>query len=160
MLTPTEKIWHNGRFIDWKDATIHVLSHVVSYGSSVFRGHTLLLDAQWPGDFPGSRACPPPDGFGENSIVSKISGIRRTSFARRCWNWRGSIRWTHAIFRPIVLRGYGDIGVYLHQEPGGRCISPAGNGASIWVRRRWPRGVDVCVSSWNRMAPNTLPAPG
>ena len=38
MLTPTEKIWHNGRFIDWDDARIHVLSHVVSYGSSVFEG--------------------------------------------------------------------------------------------------------------------------
>src|SRR6266498_1490612 len=38
MLTPTEKIWHNGRFIPWRDATIHVLSHVVSYGTSVFEG--------------------------------------------------------------------------------------------------------------------------
>src|SRR5438067_8625081 len=38
MLTPTEKIWHNGRFIPWQEATIHVLSHVVSYGSSVFEG--------------------------------------------------------------------------------------------------------------------------
>ena len=38
MLTPTEKIWHNGHFINWEDATIHVLSHVVSYGSSVFEG--------------------------------------------------------------------------------------------------------------------------
>src|SRR5574337_2006102 len=38
MLTPTEKIWHNGRFIAWEDAKIHVLSHVVNYGSSVFEG--------------------------------------------------------------------------------------------------------------------------
>src|ERR1700744_3004921 len=38
MLTPTEKIWHNGRFIKWEDATVHVLSHVVSYGTSVFEG--------------------------------------------------------------------------------------------------------------------------
>src|SRR5689334_6275784 len=38
MLKPTEKIWHNGRFIPWEEATIHVLSHVVSYGSSVFEG--------------------------------------------------------------------------------------------------------------------------
>src|SRR5256885_16419992 len=38
MLTPTKKIWHNGRFIRWDDAQIHVLSHVVSYGSSVFEG--------------------------------------------------------------------------------------------------------------------------
>ena len=38
MLTPTAKIWHNGRLIDWNDANIHVLSHVTSYGSSVFEG--------------------------------------------------------------------------------------------------------------------------
>src|SRR5690242_16732520 len=38
IMTPTEKIWHNGRFIKWEDATIHVLSHVVHYGSSVFEG--------------------------------------------------------------------------------------------------------------------------
>ncbi|HEX8986229.1 MAG TPA: branched chain amino acid aminotransferase, partial [Bryobacteraceae bacterium] len=38
MLVPTEKIWHNGQFIPWNEARIHVLSHVVSYGSSVFEG--------------------------------------------------------------------------------------------------------------------------
>src|SRR5215475_13085313 len=38
MLTPTAKIWHNGRFIRWEDATIHVLAHVVNYGCSVFEG--------------------------------------------------------------------------------------------------------------------------
>src|ERR1700691_1327488 len=38
MLKPTEKIWHNGRMIDWNDAKIHVLAHVTSYGSSVFEG--------------------------------------------------------------------------------------------------------------------------
>ena len=37
-MTPTPKIWHNGQFIAWNDAKIHVLSHVVSYGSSVFEG--------------------------------------------------------------------------------------------------------------------------
>src|SRR3954463_5892512 len=38
MLTPTKKIWRNGKFINWEDANIHILSHVVSYGSSVFEG--------------------------------------------------------------------------------------------------------------------------
>ena len=38
MITPTEKIWHNGRLINWDDAKIHVLAHVTSYGSSVFEG--------------------------------------------------------------------------------------------------------------------------
>ena len=37
-MTPTDKIWRNGRFIPWQDATIHVLSHVVNYGTSVFEG--------------------------------------------------------------------------------------------------------------------------
>ena len=38
MLQPTEKIWHNGQLIPWDEAQIHVLTHVVSYGSSVFEG--------------------------------------------------------------------------------------------------------------------------
>jgi len=38
----TEKIWHNGKWINWDDAKLHVLSHVVSYGSSVFERHPLL----------------------------------------------------------------------------------------------------------------------
>ena len=38
MIKPTQKIWHNGKFIPWDDAKIHVLAHVTSYGSSVFEG--------------------------------------------------------------------------------------------------------------------------
>ena len=51
-LVPTEKIWHNGRFIPWDDAKIHVLSHVVNYGSSVFEGIRCYSHAFRPGDLP------------------------------------------------------------------------------------------------------------
>src|SRR5438067_6578473 len=51
MLKPTEKIWHNGRFIPWEDATVHVLSHVVSYGSSVFEGIRCYATAAGPAIF-------------------------------------------------------------------------------------------------------------
>src|ERR1019366_8229317 len=51
MLTPTEKIWHNGRFIPWQSATIHVLSHVVSYGSSVFEGIRCYSPPSGPAGF-------------------------------------------------------------------------------------------------------------
>jgi len=51
MLTPTEKIWHNGHFIRWEDAKTHVLSHVVSYGSSVFEGVRCYETAQGPAVF-------------------------------------------------------------------------------------------------------------
>ena len=54
MLKPTEKIWHNGRFIAWDDAKIHVLSHVVSYGTSVFEGIRCYATAVRPGR---SSAC-------------------------------------------------------------------------------------------------------
>ena len=51
MLTPTEKIWHNGQFIAWDDAKIHVLSHVVSYGSSVFEGIRCYETSSGPAAF-------------------------------------------------------------------------------------------------------------
>ena len=51
MLQPTEKIWHNGRLIAWNDAQIHVLSHVVSYGSSVFEGVRCYETQQGPAVF-------------------------------------------------------------------------------------------------------------
>ena len=50
-MTPTEKIWHNGKLIPWHDAKIHVLSHVVSYGSSVFEGIRCYETAQGPAVF-------------------------------------------------------------------------------------------------------------
>ena len=50
-MTPTPKIWHNGRFIAWDDAKIHVLSHVVSYGSSVFEGIRCYATANGPAVF-------------------------------------------------------------------------------------------------------------
>src|SRR5437763_1882698 len=51
MLTPTQKIWHNGRFIPWDEAKIHVLSHVVSYGSSVFEGLRCYATSNGPAIF-------------------------------------------------------------------------------------------------------------
>src|SRR6266480_2584460 len=51
MLTPTKKIWHNGRFIRWDEAQIHVLSHVVSYGSSVFEGIRCYATSNGPAVF-------------------------------------------------------------------------------------------------------------
>ena len=59
----TEKVWHNGKFIDWDDATIHVMSHVVHYGSSVFEGIRCYAPER-PGHIPGERTHAAPDRFG------------------------------------------------------------------------------------------------
>jgi branched-chain amino acid aminotransferase len=154
-LGTTKAIWRNGAFIPWQDATIHVLSHVVSYASAVFEG---------------IRCYQTPDG---PAIFRADRHMRRLVDSARIY--RMEIPWTAAqlvnaacelvrvnavnacYIRPIVLRGYGPLGVYGGDNP-----------LEVFMAC-WPwdaylgedalaQGVDVCVSSWNRMAPNTLPA--
>ena len=55
MIKATEKIWHNGKFIGWNDAKIHVLAHVTSYGSSVFEGIRCYATAAGPSLFRGTE---------------------------------------------------------------------------------------------------------
>ena len=155
MLQATEKIWFNGRLIAWDDAKIHVLSHVVSYGSSVFEGVRCYETKQGPAVFRASehsrrlldsakiyRMEVP---FSADQITTAMVDLIRVNKLQSCY------------VRPIVLRGYGDMGVlpgnnpidtYMACFPWGRYLG----------EEALSEGVDVCVSSWNRIAPNTLPA--
>ena len=156
MIKPTDKIWHNGRLIDWNDAKIHVLAHVTSYGSSVFEGIRCYATAIRPGDFPAARTCAPAARFGEDlshripysvdELCAAMIEVVSVNKLESCY------------LRPLVIRGYGNIGVMPTKDNPIETYIAAGNGASIWARRRIEKGVDVCVSSWTRMAPNTLPA--
>ena len=56
-VTKTEKIWHNGNWINWDDATLHVLSHVVSYGSAVFEGIRCYETKQAPPFSASANTC-------------------------------------------------------------------------------------------------------
>ena len=156
MLTPTDKIWHNGRFIPWHEATIHVLSHVVSYGSSVFEGIRCYSTPSGPAVFrlrehirrmlDSAKIYRIADvGFSAGQLADAILELIRVNKMESCY------------VRPIVMRGYGEMGV-----------NGTGNPIDVflacwsWGQYLGPEalaeGVDVCVSSWNRMAPNTLPA--
>jgi branched-chain amino acid aminotransferase len=156
MLTPTEKIWHNGRFIDWKDATIHVLSHVVSYGSSVFEGVRCYSTPAGPAVFrPREHMRRLLDsakiyrmeniGFTIDQLCDAMLELVRVNKMDSCY------------FRPIVLRGYGDVGVYGHKNPIEVYVACWEWGKYLG-EEALSQGVDVCVSSWTRLAPNTLPA--
>jgi branched-chain amino acid aminotransferase len=155
MLQPTEKIWHNGRFIAWNAAQIHVLSHVVSYGSSVFEGVRCYETQQGPAVFrPREHMRRLVDSakiyrmelpYSADELTGAMLDVIRENNMRACY------------VRPIVLRGYGDVGVlptnnpidtYIACFPWGRYLGEAA----------LKDGVDVCVSSWTRIAPNTLPA--
>ena len=150
----TDKIWHNGKFIDWDDAKLHVMSHVVSYGSAVFEGIRAYETPQGPAIFRNREHMKrllnsayiyrmavkfPLDELCEANLE-----LIRLNKLKSCY------------MRPIVLRGYGSGGVDPHAAPIEVYI-----GCWEWGRylgdEALKSGVDVCVSSWNRPAPNTLP---
>src|ERR1700693_779175 len=154
MLKPTEKIWHNGRLIDWNDAKIHVLSHVTSYGSSVFEGVRCYATPSGPAIFrvrehirrllDSAKIYRIDVKYETAELADAMAELVRLNNMGSCY------------FRPIVLRGYGDVGVLPN--------NPTEVYIACWEWGKYlgeealANGVDVCVSSWTRIAPNTLPA--
>lgn len=154
-MKPTEKIWHNGRFIDWNDARIHVLSHVVSYGSSVFEGVRCYETPAGPAIF---RLREHTRRLIDSAKIYRIENLGY-SLEELCEAQIELVRINglrSCYIRPIVLRGYGSIGVL-----------PVDNPIEVFLACwEWGKylgddalsgGVDVCVSSWTRNAPNTIP---
>ena len=150
----TEKIWHDGKFISWDDAKIHVLSPVVSYGSAVFEGIRCYETQQGPGIF---RLKEHMQRLLNSAYIYRME-VRHT--LEDLCNANLELLRVNKIgacyIRPVVLRGYGEAGVdpvgcpvevYMACYPWGKYLGEEG------LRN----GVDVCVSSWNRPAPNTLP---
>ncbi len=149
----TDKIWHNGKLILWDEATIHVMSHVIHYGSSVFEGIRCYALPSGPAIF---RAQEHIERLVNSAKVYRIDldftreeivkGMVETIAHNAVWP---------CYIRPIVLRGYGEAGVnpfnspteiYIINYPWGKYLGGENEGC------------DVCVSSWTRLAPNTLPA--
>ena len=156
MLTPTEKIWHNGHFIAWDDAKIHVLSHVVSYGSSVFEGIRCYSTPSGPAIFrlrehvrrmlDSAKIYRMENlAFSAAELEEAMRELVRVNRLRSCY------------VRPIVLRAYGEMGVNPLKNPLDVFIACWEWGKYLG-EEALAEGVDVCVSSWNRIAPNTLPA--
>lgn len=153
----TPYIWFNGKLVPWEKATVHVLSHALHYGSSVFEG---------------VRAYATPKG---------VAIFRLADHTRRLYDsakiYRINVPFTPeqlnaaqrevvavnglkngAYLRPVAFRGYGEIGVAPKIDP------PVDVAVAAWEWGKYlgadseAEGVDVCISSWQRVAPNTLPA--
>ncbi len=148
----TSKIWHNGNLIPWEQANIHVMSHVIHYGSSVFEGIRCYGQPQ------GSAVFRLPEHMQRLLDSAKIYRMELPfSLDELC---AGVVDVIEAngiapcYIRPIALRGYGEIGV-----------SPKGSPIEVYIANfPWGKylagqgGADVCISSWNRLAPNTMPS--
>src|SRR5215467_13675907 len=150
----TDKIWHNGKLINWDDATIHVMSHVIHYGSSVFEGIRCYNPSSGPAIF---RAPEHMQRLLDSSKVYRIDvDYSREDMIAGMVELVGRNGVWPCYIRPIVLRGYGEAGVNPFNSPTEVyiCNYPWGK----YLGTDAEQGVDVCVSSWTRIAPNTLPA--
>ncbi len=154
-IKPTEQIWHNGKLIRWEDAKIHVLSHVVSYGSAVFEGIRCYDTQQGPAAFRIREHMQRMVNSGRIYRMEWPYSVDDLSIAAA--EVVRANKMTSCYLRPIALRGYGEMGVSGLGVPTEVYIA-----CWEWGRYLGPEaledGVDVCVSSWNRMAPNTLPS--
>jgi branched-chain amino acid aminotransferase len=151
----TGKIWMNGKLVEWKDATIHIASHVVHYGSGVFEGARCY-------DTPKGSACFRLD----EHLVRLVNSakIYRMEYPLDLAGWREAVLSTiranemkACYIRPIVYRGYETLGVNPLGNPVDAAILLWEWGAYLGDEAL-EQGVDMKISSWNRMAPNTLPA--
>lgn len=156
MLTPTEKIWHNGRFIRWEEATIHVLSHVVSYGTSVFEGIRCYATPSGPAVF---RLREHVRRLVDSAKIYRMEnlGFSAAQLAEAMLEVVRANKMDSCYIRPIVIRGYGEMGVNPLKNPIEVYIACWSWGKYLG-EEALAEGVDVCVSSWTRIAPNTLPA--
>src|ERR1700730_14974172 len=155
MLTPTEKIWHNGRFIKWDDAKIHVLSHVVSYGSSIFEGIRCYATPDGPAVF---RLHEHVRRMADSAKIYRMDlPYTREQLAEAMLELVRVNKLPSCYIRPIALRGYGEMGVNPLKNPIDVYIACWSWGKYLG-EEALAEGVDVCVSSWTRIAPNTLPA--
>ena len=154
-ITETEWIWKNGTYIKWADAQVHVLSHSMQFGSSAFEGIRCYNTPKGPAIFRLREHL--------TRLVNSVKiyrmeldySVDQLIEASRELVVRNNL--DSCYIRPMVVRGYGAAGmvpfdspieVYIPCWPWGAYLGP----------EALEKGVDACVSSWHRMAPNTVPS--
>ena len=151
-------VWHDGEFIKWDDARVHVMSHVLHYGSSVFEGIRCYATKRGPAVFRlrehmqrflnSAKVFRMDHEWSVDDFCNAAVELVRRSGLDQCY------------IRPILFRS-------LDEEHPAFGVNPFPNplacyiGAWDWGKylgdEAIEKGVDVCVSSWNRLSPNSLP---
>ncbi len=151
----TGKIWMNGKLVDWKDATVHIASHMIHYGTAVFEGVRCYAT-------PKGSACFRLDAHMRR--LQQSARIYRMSYPLDDAGWEHAVLETirandrkSCYVRPLVYRGYESLGVNPFTCPVDAAIL-VWDWGSYLGNEALEQGCDVKVSSWSRMAPNTLPA--
>ena len=151
----TGKIWMNGKLVDWKDATIHIASHVVHYGSGVFEGARCYETVKGPACFrldahmrrliDSARIYRMEPSYDQQTLTDAVVDLIKVNGFKACY------------IRPLVYRGYDSLGVNPFPCPVDVAIMLWEWGA-YFTQEALEEGLDVKVSTWARNAPNTTPA--
>lgn len=153
------KVWKNGEFINWGDARIHVMSHVVNYGSSVFEGIRCYNTTQGSAVF---RLKEHMQRLVNSAKIYRMdSAFTRDAFSEATVELIRQSGLDECYIRPIIFRG-------LDEEKPAFGVNPFGNPIdsyiAIWQWGKYlgeeaiENGIDVCVSSWTRITSNSMPA--
>ncbi|HAV22536.1 MAG TPA: branched chain amino acid aminotransferase [Bacteroidetes bacterium] len=147
-------IWMNGKLVKWDEAKIHVLSHVIHYGSSWFEGircydtkkgpAIFRLDAHLRRLYDSTKIYRADVPYSKLDLEQAIKETIKANSLKACY------------IRPIVYRGYGEVGVNPLGCPVDVTIAVWEWGAYLGAEAL-ERGIDACVSSWRRAAPDTFP---
>jgi branched-chain amino acid aminotransferase len=156
MIQATDKIWRNGEFIGWNDAQVHVMTHALHYGSSVFEGIRCYETAKGSAVF---RLNEHIRRMFDSSKIYRMEplGFSHAQLAQACLDVVTENCLSACYIRPVAFRGYGDVGVLALNNPIEVYIACWKWGQYLGAEAL-EQGVDVCISSWTRIAPNTLPA--
>ena len=153
-LQPVDQVWMNGRLVEWKDATVHVLSHALHYGTAVFEGIRCYETARGPAVFRlrehlerlhrSGRIFQMAIPYSVDELLEATFELIRANGLKSCY------------VRPIVFRGYGEMGIYPQNTPIDVSIA-------VWPWGKYlgeegiTKGVRMTISSWRRHDPNIIP---
>jgi branched-chain amino acid aminotransferase len=153
------KVWRNGEIIDWDDARVHIMSHVIHYGSSVFEGIRCYNTSQGSAVFRlpehiqrlmnSAKIYRMDPAFDRDQIIEASLELIRQSGLDECY------------LRPVIIRGLDENKPSFGVNPFG---SPIDTYIATWQWGKYlgeealETGIDVCVSSWTRITSNSMPA--
>ena len=154
-IAETKFIWRDGEFIRWQDATVHLLAHSVQFGSAIFEGIRCYSTPKGPAVFRlrehlkrmanSAKIYRMPLQWTSDQLVDATREVVRRNEVTACY------------IRPMVLRGYGAAGMVPFESPVETFI-PCWPWGAYLGEEALAKGVDACVSTWHRVAPNTIPA--
>lgn len=148
------KIWFNGELVNWTDANIHVLSHVVHYGSSVFEGIRCYKTQKGAAVFRLKEHVN--RLFNSAKIYRMDVDYTVEEFSEAIIDTIKANDLDECYIRPVIFRGYGKLGVHPLENPL-ECVIAAWSWGKYLGEESLEKGVDVGISTWRRLAPNTMP---